>query len=324
MNLPRNSRVQADSYRGVFPAMVLPLQRDGEIDFESLLRQVDFLLRGRVDGLWINGTSGDFFALDDDERAEVIKVVVRHVAGRVPVIAQVGDASTRRVISHARRALEARADAVSVTLPYYVDYSQDELKQHYRRVSDSIGRPVYLYQLPQMSKVSLTVPSIIELAEEEVLQGIKDSSGDMQFFYRLLREVDRSGVGLRCFTGVSSLVDVALYMGAHGLMCIVANLLPHLCKDAYLRSLEADWEGVKAVSSRIVALIDAFRLPGRNHWAPTVAVYKWVLCRLGVIATDIVFDPLKPLTPEEEALLARDALPLARELMGPLALGDDL
>ena len=121
-----------DRLRGLFPPLALPLTAEGDLDFASLNRQVDYLLAGPVEGLWVNGTTGDFFALTDEEGAAVVSAVVKQVQGRVPVVAQIGDTVTRKVIRKGHLALEAGADYLAVVLPYYLEYSQEELKQHYR------------------------------------------------------------------------------------------------------------------------------------------------------------------------------------------------
>lgn len=313
-----NLTIPVDKLKGVIPPLVLPLRDTGTIDYDSLDRQIDFLLAGNVDGLWVNGTTGDFFALTDEERAEVVRSAVRRAAGRVPVIAQVGDTSTRLAIRHASGALEAGADFVAVVLPYYVPYTQAELKQHYRKIAAEIGMPVFLYQFPQMCKVALTVPSIIELAQEGVLIGIKDSSGDLDFYRRLLCEVSEKKVTLRCFNGVGALMDLSLFAGGHGIMCAIANLLPHLCKQVYQEATSGNWGKARATMTRVLAFINALALPERTTWAPTVAVYKWILRELGIIATDVVFEPLQPLSKQEQELLRERALPMAKELCADL------
>src|SRR5947207_14501358 len=116
---------------GILPPVLLPLTRNSEIDFDSLRRHLDFLLAGEVDAMWMNGTTGEFFALTEQECTQVVECAVKHVAGRVPAIAQVGDGSTRRAISKAEQALAAGADYLAVVLPYYLDYSQAELQRYY-------------------------------------------------------------------------------------------------------------------------------------------------------------------------------------------------
>lgn len=302
-------------FRGVIPPLLLPLTDQSEIDEESLERQALYLLRSGVQGFWVNGTTGDFFALTDQEMARVIQICARIADGKVPIIAQVGDCATRRVIQKGELARESGAAALAVVLPYYLDYSQEELKDHYRIISRALDSSLFLYQLPQMCKVALSIPSILELAQEGVLVGIKDSAGSIDFYYTLIRRVKTLGVNLRCFYGASSLADVSLYVGGHGLMCAIANLVPHLCCELFLQASAGRWEEARRVNQRILAVADAVKLPTRQNWAATVAAYKRILKELGVIASARVFAPLQPLTKEEKQYLAQGALPLvAREM----------
>ena len=304
----------AEKFKGVIAPTLLPLAEDKTIDYKSLDCQLDFLLAGKVDGIWVNGTTGEFFALTDSERSEVIEASVKGVARRAIVIAHVGDTSTRKTLIHGARAVEAGVDCVSVVPPYYMTYSQTELKQHFRTISKELGIPIFLYQIPQTCKVSLTISSIIELAREGVLIGLKDSAGDVDFYHSLLREVAKAKVNLRCFYGVSSLVDMGLYASGHGVMSAIANLVPHLCKQACEQAEESNWSAVHEINLQILQLMDTLHLPGRQGMTPLVAVYKWILKELGIIATNKVFAPLQPLTKEEQTLLYNTALPLAKKL----------
>lgn len=315
MNSHKQTRSQVERLGGLYPPMILPLDSRQEIDFASLERQIHFLLDGGVDGLWVNGTTGDFFALTDEERTEVVRQGVRTVNGRVPVVAQVGDTATRKVIAKASEALDAGADFLAVVLPYYLDYTQSELMAHYRAISRSVRRPLILYQVPQMCKVSLTIPSILELARDGVLVGIKDSSANIEFFSRLTSAVREADLSLRCFIGTGALMDVSLMAGGHGLMCAIANLVPHRCKRLYEAFQTGDWRGATEIQREVSELIEAMRLPQRQNWGATVAIYKWLLRELGVIANDAVFAPLQPLSKGEKNLLRRRALPLAKRLI---------
>ena len=306
--------------KGLFPPLVLPLNSVGEVDFESLERQTEYLLAGGADGIWVNGTTGDFFALTDEESANIVAAAVKQTAGRVPVIAQVGEASTRRTIARAERALEAGAKFLAVVLPYYVEYTAGELKEHFRTLQRALGQPTIAYLIPQMCKVSLSLPSLVELAQDGVIIGVKESSGNMDAFRQLNRKVREENLTLSCLNGSSGLMDVSLSVGGQGLVCTVANLVPHLCKEVYRCAELRDGNGASAVQNRVSELLNVMRLPGRPNFAATIAVYKWLLRELGLFASERVFEPLQPLSKSEEHYLREGALPLAQELCAELLL----
>src|SRR3954452_12361047 len=101
--------------QGIFVPMITPLNNDETLDEASLRRLVDFLVDAGVHGLWSMGTTGEFAALPEAERAKGVRATVEQVAGRVPVIANIGDSSTALALRHARHAADAGADALALT-----------------------------------------------------------------------------------------------------------------------------------------------------------------------------------------------------------------
>ena len=299
---------------GIIPPLVLPMAGDGSFDFESLRRLVAFLLDRGVHGLWINGTTGDFHALEHEERLAVLREVVKAAAGRVPVTAQVGDAATRRALRHLQAAVEAGADYVSAIAPYYLDYSQGELRSYYRDLAAASPVPLVLYHLPKMSKVGLTVESVLELVRDGTAVAIKDSAGDMTWYRQLISACRTEGLDLRCFVGGGALIDSSLLGGGNGAMCAIANLLPSQCVAIYQAAMAQDWARAAALQYQLQDVIGRLTLPSRSNWAASIAVYKWVLAELGIIASDAVAAPLESLSEDEQLYLRERALPAIRRL----------
>lgn len=301
---------------GVYVPTIVPLDDTQRIDLRSFGRHVEYLIAGGVHGLWVNGSSGDFHALSDGEQTEVVRAAVEYCAGRVPVIAHVGDTATRLVVTKARAALEAGADRVSVILPYYLEYSEPELTRHLRLISQSIGQPILMYQNPATCRHSLSIPAIIQLVREGVVVGIKESSTDLDRYGRLIRAAREANLPLRCFLGAGGLARVGLEVGGDGLICAISNIVPNLCVRLHSQMQAACWDEATITQERINAVNEAFSrsLAGRSNWAPIMAAYKWVLRELGVIASAAAFDPLIPLSNDEIGRLRQHALPLAHDL----------
>ena len=301
---------------GVFVPTLLPLKESQRLDLDSFSRHVGYLIAGGVHGLWVNGTSGEFHALTDDEQSQVVQVAAKCSAGRLPVVAHVGDTATRLVIDKAHRALAAGATYVSVIPPYYLEYSELELKRHLRLVAQAIGAPLLLYQHPATGQSPLSIATLLDLAREQVVVGLKDSSTDLAYYRELAQAATQAAVPLRCFHGAGATALTTLSQGGHGLISVISNIVPHLCVRLFNQVRAAQPREAAATQEQLVLLGQAFAqsLAQRPNWAPTIAAHKWVLRELGIIASAAVFDPLEPLSVRETDLLRQLALPLAHRL----------
>jgi 4-hydroxy-tetrahydrodipicolinate synthase len=301
--------------QGVFPPVLLPMTEAGEVDTASLGRLVDHLLGGGVHGLWVNGTTGEFYGLDAEARTQAVREFVQAVDGRVPVVAHVGDTSTALAVRHARAAIAAGAQHLSVLAPYLVGFTQAELKDHVRAVAEAAGRPVLAYNLPQFAPVGLSIDSIVELAAEGVLCGAKDSSSDVVWFRQLARRLREAGLPIALLTGGSSVADVGYMLGAVGSVSSLANVAPRHLVRQYVAAERKDWAQVVSLQEQSEELIDQLRPTGVPVTPGlTMAAFKYVLADMGVIATERSAAPQAPLSAEARQHLAERALPLLRRL----------
>lgn len=300
---------------GIIAPVVLPMTKSGEVDAPSLECHLQHLLAAGIHGLWMNGTTGEFHALDAEERAAAVRVAAETAAGRTPVVAHVGDTATGLAVRHARAAVAAGADQVSVIAPYFTEFTREELRDHYRRIAEAVGFPIYAYHMPRLTKIGLTAGCVLQLAREGVLAGIKDSDGDLTWFRQLVRRADRTGVELRCFTGGSSISDVSLLTGAAGVTSSAANLTPRHLVAMYDAARAQDWERVRHMQDRLEDLLEAMRPARRTPTLSSViSTYKFVLATLGRIEADHTAAPLAPLDEDEKARLVSTVVPLVREL----------
>ncbi|MCG5217927.1 dihydrodipicolinate synthase family protein [Streptosporangium sp. KLBMP 9127] len=283
------------------------------LDRSALECHVEHLVASGVHGLWINGTTGEFHALNAEDRALAVSASARAAAGRIPVIAHVGDAATRLAVDHARAAVDAGADEIAVIAPYFATYGREELLDHYRLIAEAVGFPILAYHMPQLTKSSLSVDCVLRLAREGVLSGIKDSGGDMTWLRQLLRGSEEAG--LRCFTGASSLTDLSLYAGAAGATSSLANVTPRTLVALYDAARAGNWARARALQEQLEDLLEAMRAARR---APTlssfVTTYKFVLVSLGLINESHAAPPLARLDEDERHRLSSTVVPMIREL----------
>lgn len=243
---------------GVIPPVVTPLTDDRKIDFEALGGLIRHVIDGGVHGIFIMGSSGEFNAYSREERRAVIEFTVKEVGGRVPVLAGVSDAASELAARNAEDAEAAGADAVVLTLPYYFPiFQQQGALDHFRYVAKRTSLPVVLYNIPQTVKDVVAVNTIVELAQEGTIAGVKESSTNFTYFQDLL-------IGLKhlpdihVFQGSEFQVGASVLMGAHGGVLGIANLVPQLCVELYEAAARKDVEQVRVLQERVIAISQVF------------------------------------------------------------------
>lgn len=293
--------------------LIAPIDETGGLDQASLESHVSGVLAAGAHGLWVNGTSGDFHAITDEESVEAVRIA-RAVAGPdVPIVGHIGRTATARSLELAEGAMNAGADHVAAVTPYYAAYTDAELKRHHRLLAERSGAGVVLYQHPSTGKVPLSVETIIELSLEGTCAGIKESGVDFEYFQELMWAVREADAPLKTFHGAGSRALKSLDLGTSGIITVIANLLPATCAAMYTAFRAED----RATAERLQCLVTEFGeailycLPERTTGAAVVAAYKCVLRELGVIRCAAVPEPFEPLTDDEITRLLDVVLPLA-------------
>ncbi|AKJ13298.1 glucose dehydrogenase [Streptomyces incarnatus] len=286
---------------GVVPPVCTPLTPEREVDVPSLLRLVDHLVGGGVHGLFLLGSTSEAAFLTDRQRRQVVEAVVAHVDGRLPVLAGAIDMTTPRVLDHVAAVTAAGADAVVVTAPFYARTHRSEIVHHYRRIAGASPVPVIAYDIPAAVHTRLPADVVLGLAADEVLAGIKDSSGDLAAFREIVTGA-RAHPGFSVLTGSELIVDSALALGADGAVPGLANVDPHGYVRLYRMCRAGDWEGARGEQERLCALFgmvtagDPARMGGSSS---ALGAFKAALHLRGVIACGVTAEPQVPLSGEE-------------------------
>src|SRR5437660_9978660 len=134
--------------RGIIPPVATPVQANADLDLPRLKWFLDRLLAGGVHGIFVLGTNSEFYALDENEKQQVIATAVAHVRGRAPVFAGTGAETTREAVRLTKMAEREGADGVSVITPYFISPTQQEICDHYRRIAENTRLSVILYNNP--------------------------------------------------------------------------------------------------------------------------------------------------------------------------------
>jgi 4-hydroxy-tetrahydrodipicolinate synthase len=217
---------------GVIVPVAVPIQEDYTLDQPALERLVRFLIANGAHGLFANGSMGAFALLTDAVQMEAINQVAALVDKRVPLLAGASDTSTTRVIDKIRAIQQLEVDAIVLLPPYYYSYQQKELLRFFLNAADFAQKPIILYENPKLVSNSLSVETIVKLAEHPNIRGIKFSSPDVLRWQELLRSpLPRERFSLFC--GAGRMTGLALQLGFDGITEGLHNIIPNVARSLY-------------------------------------------------------------------------------------------
>ena len=240
--------------------MVTPFRPDERIDFTAWGKILDHQIAAGVDGVFIAGGQGEFFALDEEERVIALRFAAQHVARRVPVYGNVGCVTTRESVKLAQKAEAEGLDFLVAITPYYLKPTQDELVTHYVEICRAVQLPVLAYNIPERTGIELQPAALRRIAEScENFVGLKDSTGKLEH----LAELTAIGV---VFIGRDHMILPALQQGCAGAVTACANVAPRLFADLYRAFRESRLDE----AARLQGLVDPLRQAFGLHTFPSV------------------------------------------------------
>ncbi len=275
--------------QGSLVALVTPMTAAGAVDNAALEQLLDWHLNQGTDGIVAVGTTGESATLDEKEHCEVIRRVVSHVAGRVPVIAGTGANATTEAIRLTRCAAEAGADACLLVTPYYNKPTQEGLYRHHLAIAEAVEIPQLLYNVPGRTACDLLPETAGRLAQVDNIIGIKEATGQLERVSRL-REL--CGRDFALYSGDDATAADFVLGGGQGVISVTANIAPAQMHKMCRAALAGDAATAHALDSQLTELHSKLFLE-----ANPIPV-KWALHEMGHIAEGIRL----PLTPLSEPL----------------------
>ncbi|MBU6302400.1 MAG: dihydrodipicolinate synthase family protein [Verrucomicrobia bacterium] len=286
--------------KGIVPPLVTPLSDRDTLDVSGLERLIEHLIAGGVSGLFILGTTGEGPSLGYRLRRELIERAITLAAGRVPVLAGITDTAFTESLNLARHAAEHGADSVVLAAPYYFPAGQAELIEYMGDLIKELPLPMYLYNMPGLTKVNFESSVIRAAMQWEKVIGIKDSSCDMIYFHKLLR-LTKQRPDWSLLVGPEELTAEAVLLGAHGGVNGGANIHPRLYVDLYEAAVAQDLAKVRELHTRVIELASRIYAVGRHK----SAIIKGIKCSLNLlgICSDVMAEPFHRFeAPEREQI----------------------
>ena len=215
-------------FTGAAIAIITPMNNDGSINYDELGRIIDDQIEKGTDAIIICGTTGESATMTDDEHRDCIKFAVKHVAGRVPVIAGAGSNDTRYAVELSKEAEAAGADALLHVTPYYNKATQKGLIAHFTAVADAVNIPIILYNVPSRTGCGFDVATVKELSKHKNIAAIKEASGNISFAAKLIAEC---GDNIDVYSGNDDMVVPLMSLGGKGVISVASHVIPKEMHD---------------------------------------------------------------------------------------------
>ena len=274
-------------FRGVGTALITPF-KNGEVDYESFGRIIDWQIEEGINALIIAGTSGEGSTLSDEEHKEVIRFAVKRSSGRVPIIAGTGSNDTSYAVQLTEAACDAGADAMLLVTPYYNKATQKGLIESFRKIADSSTKPCILYNVPSRTGCNLLPSSVSVLADHPNIVAIKEASGNISQIAEVANLVEGR---MDIYSGNDDQIVPIMALGGIGVISVLSNVMPRetvrMCDEFFKGNLEE----ARKIQLRLLNLTNA--LFSEVNPIPV----KAAMAAMGFSRNELRL----PLTPMEEA-----------------------
>lgn len=294
-------------FSGIIPPLITPLTDRDTLDVAGLERLLAYLLASGVHGIFLLGTTGEAPSLSYRLRREVISRTAQLIGGHVPLLVGITDTSFVESVSLAQFAAEHGAAAVVLSTPYYFPAGQTELMGYIRNIAAELPLPLMLYNMPSLTKVWFDLESLEKLTDVERIVGIKDSSGDLQYFGRLM-ELRSTRPEWSILIGPEAYLPAAMRMGGDGGVAGGANILPRLFVECYRACLAKDPQRISELATAINDLQQIYDIG--KYASRFIKATKCAASLLG-LCDDFMAEPFHRFHPPERERVWKILEPLA-------------
>ena len=213
--------------KGSIVALITPFKNDS-LDEDTYRKLIDYHLNNGTNGIVPGGTTGESPTLSHNEHKKIIEIAVRECKGKMPVISGTGSNSTDEAVDLSKYAEKAGSDALLVVTPYYNKPTQEGLYQHYKKINDSVGIPIVIYNIPSRSVIDMSVDTMAKLFELKNIVGVKDATGDLNRVDQQLKAMGKDFIQL---TGNDDNAFEFNKRGGVGSISVTANIAAKLTSN---------------------------------------------------------------------------------------------
>ena len=256
-------------FKGSIPAVITPFI-DDEVDYDSLVKVLNFLIDNGSHGLVPCGTTGESPTLSHKEHKKIIEETIRIADKRIPVIAGTGSNNTLEALEYTDHAEKSGADAALIVTPYYNKPTQSGLYEHFKKIAEKTNIPIIIYNIPGRSIVDMSIETMIELSKVENIIGVKDATNDL---FRPLLTRKKMENNFCYLSGEDGTALAYLAQGGHGCISVTANVAPKLCSEMHSAWQELNISKAQEINLKLASLHNALFIessPGPVKYAASL------------------------------------------------------
>lgn len=240
--------------KGSIVALITPFNEDGSVNFDKIRELIDWHIQQQTDAILVLGTTAETPTLSEEEEDEIVRIAIEQAAGRVPIIAGSGSNDTGKAIKKSLKYEKMGADALLVITPYYNKSNKEGMRRHFLAVADAVNTPIYVYNVPARTGMSMTYDVLAEISQHKNIVGIKEASGDMGLVCQFSKLISDD---FTVYSGNDDINIPLMSMGGAGVISVLANLLPKETHEMATAYLEGDVKKARDLQVKYLDLINA-------------------------------------------------------------------
>ncbi|MDR1919575.1 MAG: 4-hydroxy-tetrahydrodipicolinate synthase [Tannerellaceae bacterium] len=246
--------------KGMGVALITPFKENESVDFDTLGKLVDYQLQNGTDYLVVLGTTAETPTLTEDEKDQIVELVVTKVRGAIPIVLGVGGNCTHAVVEKLRQNRFTGVDAILSVVPYYNKPSQEGIYRHYEAIAQATPLPVVLYNVPGRTGVNMTAETTLRLAREfKNVIAVKEASGN---FPQIDDIIKNKPADFRVISGDDAITFPLITLGAVGVISVIGNAFPREFSRMVRLALAGDYAGARTIHHNFTELFDLLFVDG--------------------------------------------------------------
>lgn len=241
-------------------ALITPFKEDESVDYDALIRLVDYLLQNNADFLCVLGTTAETPTLTEEEKHKIKQLVVERVNGRVPILLGVGGNNTRAVVEQLKNGDFTGVDAILSVVPYYNKPSQEGIYQHYKAIAGATTLPIVLYNVPGRTGVNMKAETTLRIAHDfKNVVAIKEASGDITQMDDIIKNKPS---GFDVISGDDGITFPLITLGAVGVISVIGNAFPREFSRMVRLALHGDYANALTIHHKFAELFKLLFVDG--------------------------------------------------------------